>query len=196
MNKLKSICVFCGSSDGNDALITAQAKKLGVTLAAQKITLVYGAARIGAMGVLAQSVLASGGEVIGVIPQFLKTKEVVHTGLTQLHTTTSMHDRKLKMQELSDGFITIPGGFGTFEELFEVITWQQLGLHGKPIGLLNSNGYYDSLLAMLRTMVAKGFLSKEHLDLLIVDTHINPLLEKMQAFKAPPVPQWLSKHTT
>lgn len=196
MNYLKSICVFCGSSDGNDELITQQAEVLGIYLAKNDITLVYGAAKIGVMGSVAQQVLKNKGKVIGIIPDFLKKKEVVHLGLTTLHTTKNMHERKLMMQEISDGFITLPGGFGTFEELFEVLTWQQLGLHAKPIGLLNSNGYYDAMLAMLETMVKKGFLSMENYELLLVDNTVEGLIDKMKKFKAPQIPQWLKPERT
>lgn len=196
MNKLKKICVFCGSSDGNDAMITAAAKELGNEFVAKDITLVYGAAKIGVMGTIAQTMLDNNGKVVGIIPGFLKVKEVVHEGLTALHTTENMHDRKLMMQDVSDGFITLPGGFGTLEELFEVITWQQLGLHVKPIGLLNVNGFYDDLLAMLATMVERGFLSKENYSLLLVDTTISGLLQKMENFTAPQKPQWLTSERT
>ncbi|MFT6050295.1 MAG: hypothetical protein ACI9KI_002034, partial [Patiriisocius sp.] len=136
------------------------------------------------------------GKVIGIIPQFLKVKEVVHKGLTELHTTENMHERKLMMQEVSDGFITLPGGFGTLEELFEVLTWQQLGLHKKPIGLLNINGYFDPLVAQLQKMVDTQLLNKENQSLLIVDTEIESLLNKMKAFEAPSVPKWLSEKRT
>lgn len=196
MNKLKSICVFCGSSEGNDKAIVDVALELGTTMAQRDITLVYGAAKIGIMGKVAQGALDNGGNVIGVIPEFLKLKEVVHLGLTELIVNDTMHERKMKMQEISDGFITLPGGFGTFEELFEIITWAQLGLHRKPIGLLNINGFYDDLIAMLKTMVAKGFLKQENLELLLVDTSVDGLLTQMQEFKPHPVPNWLKANRT
>jgi hypothetical protein len=145
------------------------------------------------MGQVAAGSLENGGETIGVIPEFLKTKEIVHTGLTQLITTKDMHERKLKMQELSAGFIALPGGFGTFEELFEIITWGQLGLHKSPIGLLNINGFYDDLIAMLKKMVRKGLLKKENFDLLLIGENIEELLEKMHNFKPMPVPKWMNK---
>jgi len=192
MNRLEKICVFCGSSDGNDLAITDAAVKLGKLFAEKEITLVYGAAKIGIMGIIAKTMLESNGKVIGVIPDFLKKKEVVHLGLSELITTQNMHERKLQMQELSDGFIVLPGGFGTLEELFEIITWLQLGLHEKPIGLLNINGFYDDLLKLLETMVRKGFLKMENYELLLVDTNINGLLQKMNAFKAPQIPKWLT----
>ena len=196
MNDLKAIAVFCGSSEGNDTIIISEAEILGQTLAQEDITLVYGAAKIGIMGRLAQATLNNHGKVIGVIPEFLKLKEVVHLGLNELITTSNMHERKLKMHELSDGFITLPGGFGTFEELFEIITWAQLGLHQKPIGLLNINGFYDALISMLETMVAKGFLKIDNLELLIVDKDISSLINKMKHYKPQEVPKWLKANRT
>lgn len=196
MKQLKSITVFCGSSEGNDTQIILDAKLLGETLAKKNITLVYGAAKIGIMGVLAEATLSQKGTVIGVIPEFLKLKEVVHLGLSELITTKNMHERKLKMHELSDGFITLPGGFGTFEELFEIITWSQLGLHKKPIGLLNSNGFYNDLIKMLEHMVVKGFLKMESLELLLVEDNIERLIEKMNNFKPNEVPKWLKRDLT
>lgn len=196
MNQLKSIAVFCGSSEGNSPNIIVQAEQLGSTLAKENISLVYGAAKIGIMGKVAQASLDNNGIVIGVIPEFLKLKEVVHLGLHELITTDNMHERKLKMHELSDGFITLPGGFGTFEELFEIITWAQLGLHQKPIGLLNCNGFYNDLINMLETMVANGFLKMDNLDLLIIDSDIEALLYKMKTFKPKAVPKWLKVERT
>ncbi len=193
MNNIESICVFCGSSEGNDPLIVESAVGLGKSLAQKEITLVYGAAKIGIMGIVAQSVLDHHGKVLGIIPEFLKKKEVVHLGLTDLITTQNMHDRKLKMQEMSNGFIAMPGGMGTLEELFEILTWLQLGLHSKPIGLLNVNGFYDDLLQLLETMVKRGFLSMENYELLMVDSEVNGLLEKMQLFKPPQIPHWLNE---
>ena len=192
MKKLTSVAVFCGSSEGNDTTIISQAIKLGEALAQQEITLVYGAAKIGIMGKVAQGVLKLNGKAIGVIPEFLKKKEVVHLGLHKLITTKNMHQRKLKMHDLSDGFIALPGGFGTLEELFEIITWSQLGLHQKPIGLLNTNGFYNDLIELLEKMVVKGFLKMDNLELLIVDDNIESLLDKMKAFKPKQVPKWLN----
>ena len=196
MRELKSITVFCGSSEGNDNHIISDAIKLGETLAKNQITLVYGAAKIGIMGIIARASLDLHGKVIGVIPEFLKLREVVHLGLHELITTNNMHERKLKMHELSDGFIALPGGFGTLEELFEIITWAQLGLHQKPIGLLNSNGFYDDLINMLERMTMKGLLKFENLSLLIVDDNIETLLNKMRAFKPKSVPKWLKVERT
>ncbi len=189
--KLKSICVYCGSSPGNDPLIIEKAQQLGKTLATNDITLVYGAAKIGVMGAVAQGALDHGGEVIGVIPEFLKIKEVVHTGLTELITNDTMHERKMELQRRADGFITLPGGFGTMEELFEVLTWSQLALHQKPVGMLNVNGFYDDLLSALKNMVDKGFLKQENLEILLVDTTVDGLLEQMENFKPMAMPKWL-----
>ncbi|HPF11941.1 MAG TPA: TIGR00730 family Rossman fold protein [Flavobacteriaceae bacterium] len=192
MNQLEKICVFCGSSEGNDLAITQMAQHLGKTLSEQKITLVYGAAKIGVMGVLAASVLEHHGQVVGIIPGFLKKKEVVHLGLSQLITTENMHERKLRMQQESDGFIALPGGMGTLEELFEILTWLQLGLHNKPVGILNVNHFFDDLLQMMENMVRKGFLSIENYELLLVSDSIDALLEKMREFRSPRIPKWLS----
>ncbi len=196
MNQLDKICVFCGSSDGNDLAITDAAIKLGEIFAEREITLVYGAAKIGVMGTIAKSLLDNNGKVIGIIPNFLKKKEVVHLGLTELITTQNMHERKLKMQQESDGFIALPGGMGTLEELFEIITWLQLGLHQKPIGLLNINGFYNDLIKMLETMVRKGFLSMDNYNLLLVDSNPNQLLKKMEEFRTPQLPKWLNSDRT
>ncbi|MBT8263374.1 MAG: TIGR00730 family Rossman fold protein [Bacteroidia bacterium] len=193
MNKLEKICVFCGSSDGNDTSVTSSAVELGEIFAQENITLVYGAAKIGIMGTIAKTVLDNHGKVIGIIPEFLKKKEVVHLGLNELITTRNMHDRKLKMQEVSDGFIALPGGLGTLEELFEILTWLQLGLHSKPIGLLNVNGFYDDLLQLFETMVRKGFVSMNNYEMLLVDSDARRLLEKMAHFKAPDIPHWLNE---
>ena len=148
------------------------------------------------MGLIAKSALDQKGKVIGIIPEFLKLKEVVHLGLTELITTQNMHDRKLLMQNRSDGFITMPGGMGTMEELFEILTWLQLGLHSKPIGLLNVNHYYDDLMMMIEKMVKKGFLTMQNLELLIVDDQIDRFFEKMKNFKDPKKPKWLTNDRT
>lgn len=190
---MKSIVVFCGSSDGNDKKVIDVAYDLGKTLAQKNMTLIYGAAKIGIMGKVAQGALDNKGTVVGIIPEFLKKKEVVHTNLSELIVTKNMHERKLLMHERSDGVMTLPGGFGTLEELFEMITWAQLGLHQKPIGILNVNGFYDDLLKMLQHMVAQGFLKQDNYDMLLVDDTIEGLLVKMNNYKPKSVPKWIKK---
>lgn len=196
MNDINAITVFCGSSEGNDTSILDMAANLGRILAGQDITLVYGAAKIGIMGKVAENAINAGGKVVGVIPEFLKLKEVVHLGLSELITTSNMHERKVNMNDLADAFIALPGGFGTLEELFEIITWAQLGLHEKPIGLLNINGFYDDLLQLLENMVRKGFLKISNYEMLLVDDSVEGLLDKLRHYKAEPVPKWLKANRT
>ncbi len=190
---MKSVVVFCGSSEGNDPKVLSEATQLGATLAKRGIDLVYGAAIIGVMGKVAQGALDQQGKVIGVIPDFLMMKEVYHPGLSELIITENMHERKLKMHELSDAIITLPGGYGTLEELFEMITWAQLGLHQKPIGILNTNGFYNDLLAMLRKMVREGFLKQENYEMLLVGDSVDGLLQKMEEYQPLPLPKWIQK---
>jgi len=180
---IKSICVYCGSSGGNSPIFLEAAKQLGEALADQSIKLVYGGAKIGVMGQTANTCLAKGGEVLGVIPDFLSKVEISHEGLTELIKTETMHERKTLMAERSDGFIALPGGFGTLEELAEILTWNQLGLVNKPIGILNVNGYYDKLLAFFDDMLENGFLKKESLTLFVVDSTVDGLLLKMKDFE-------------
>ncbi len=196
IKKLKSVAVFCGSSEGNDHQIVSEGYKLGQTLAERAITLVYGAGNIGIMGQVAEGALSKQGKTIGVIPDFLKKKEVAHLGLDELIVTENMHERKLKMHELSDGVITLPGGFGTLEELFEMITWAQLGLHQKPIGILNVNGFYDHLMHLLNHMVVTGLLRKENYDMLLIANSIEDLLAQMEAYQPPQVEKWMDKTQT
>lgn len=176
---INSICVFCGSSKGLPLSYSDAAHELGQEFAKRKIRLVYGAGNIGLMGVIADAVLDAGGEVLGIIPHFLKAKEVCHTGLTELVVTDTMHQRKWIMEERSDAFIVLPGGFGTLDEFFEILTWKQLRLHGKPIGILNVDGYFDHLLAMVRHMVKEGFVRESNLELFTVSENIGEMLEKM-----------------
>jgi uncharacterized protein (TIGR00730 family) len=190
--KLKNIAVYCGSSEGTESIYKDQAELLGKTLAENNVTLVYGGAQIGIMGIVADAVMQNGSKTIGVIPKFLCSKEVAHTGLTELIITESMHDRKLKMLELSDAMIALPGGFGTMEELFEVLTWAQLGLHTKPIGILNVDRYYDDLIKLVENMNTKGFLKSEHRDMLIISNNVDELLDKLEEYVAPPVPKWIT----
>jgi uncharacterized protein (TIGR00730 family) len=193
---MKKVTVFCGSSFGADPLFEIQAYNTGQALAAKGIGLVYGGAQVGLMGAVANGVLNAGGNAIGVLPRFLQTKEIAHTGLTELILVESMHERKTRMSGLCDGVIALPGGFGTLEELFEMLTWAQLGLHKKPVGLLNINGFYDELVAFVSTMVDKGLLKPVNRDMLLIDTTIEGLLAKMETYKAPEVTKWINKETT
>jgi hypothetical protein len=193
---MKRIVVFCGSASGNQAAYINAATETGSTLAARGIHVVYGGARIGIMGAVADAALNAGGTVTGVIPQFLKTKEVAHAGLTELITVDNMHERKLKMHELCDGIIALPGGWGTLEELFEVLTWGQLGLHAKPVGLLNVNGYYDALIAMCDKMVQDGFLAAHTRTMLLTSTNLTHLLQQMDAYKPVVVAKWMTTDRT
>lgn len=190
---MNSVSVFCGSSEGNDPMIIETAYQLGQTLAENAIALVYGAAKIGIMGKVAKGALDRKGKVIGVIPHFLETKEIVNDGLDELIVTDNMHDRKVIMYDRSDGFMIIPGGFGTMDEFFEITTWGQLGLHTKPIGILNINGYYDALIQQCKKMVERGFLKQENLNAVVVDTTIEGLLIKMKNYVPLPAPKWLNK---
>ncbi|TDW95965.1 LOG family protein [Dinghuibacter silviterrae] len=176
---MKRLAVFCGSSAGTDPVYLHQARLLGETLAGKKIGVVYGGASVGLMGAVADGALAAGGSVTGVIPAFLKTREIEHRGLTTLEVVENMHQRKQRIAELSDGAIALPGGFGTLEELFEVLTWGQLGLHQKPIGLLNTGGFYDDLLRWLDKAVSAGFLKKQNRETILVSEVVGGLLEKM-----------------
>jgi uncharacterized protein (TIGR00730 family) len=186
------ICVFCGSTPGARPIYAEGARALGRALVDGGHTLVYGGGNVGLMGVVADAVLAAGGEVVGVIPHTLMTREIGHTGVTRLHVVDSMHERKALMADLSDAFVALPGGVGTFEELFEAITWTQLGLHRKPCGLLNVDGFYDGLLAFLDHAWAEGFIKPE--TRAIVAAGIDPaeLLQRLLATPMPPVPQWIS----
>jgi len=195
-HNIRSIAVFCASNDGSDPKIFKEAYLVGEFLANNKIELIFGGSKLGLMGQIAKGALDNNGKVTGVIPEFLKSKEVVHTGLTSLITTQNMHERKLKMHDLSDGFIALPGGFGTMEELFEILTWGQLGLHRKPIGILNSNHYYDDLVELLQKMLQKGLLKESNMNLLLVSDKIEDLILKMLEFKPLPVPKWMNKDQT
>ena len=190
---LDRLCVFCGSSPGHNPAYVAAAAQLGKLLAERRIGVVYGGASIGLMGALADAAQAAGGEVIGVIPRALVEWEVAHTGLADLRVVGSMHERKALMAELSDGFIALPGGIGTLEELFEVWTWAQLGSHGKPCALLNVLGYYDRLLGFLDSVVGEGFLRPPHRTMLLVGDTCEGLLEKMESYRAPAKTKWVSR---
>ncbi|MEM9076566.1 MAG: TIGR00730 family Rossman fold protein [Bacteroidota bacterium] len=193
---MDSVAVFCGSSLGVDGKVTEEAIELGKYIAAQNIMMVYGGARIGLMGKIADGALQNKGKVIGVIPTFLKSKEIFHEGLTELIVVETMHERKTRMHELSDGFIALPGGFGTLEELFEIVTWAQLGLHQKPIGVLNVNGFFDSMFQFLDNMVSKGFLKPENREMIIQSESYQDLLEQMKSYSPKHVTKWIEKEQT
>jgi uncharacterized protein (TIGR00730 family) len=188
---LNSLCVFCGSNPGASPAYAEAAAHLGRTLAARGLTLVYGGGRVGLMGVVAGAALAAGGRVIGVIPQALATLELAHGGLTELQVVGSMHERKARMSELSDGFLALPGGIGTLEEWFEVWTWSQLGFHPKPCGLLNVAGYYDHLLAFLDHVTAERFLNEAHRAMAIVGDDPGLLLDRLAAWQPPRARKWI-----
>jgi uncharacterized protein (TIGR00730 family) len=190
---MKRICVFCGSSRGTDPVYAGAAASVGALLARLGIGVVYGGGRVGLMGTLADAALAAGGEVIGVIPESIVALEVAHGGLADLRVVGSMHERKALMADLSDGFIALPGGYGTLDEFCEVLTWAQLGLHGKPCGLLNIAGFYDHFLQHLDHCVDQGLLRPEHRALVLEDTAPERLLDRMAAYQAPPVPKWLNR---
>ena len=193
---MKSIAVYCGSSIGANPLFTQQAQALGAALVAQGLTLVYGGGRVGLMGTIADAVLAHGGQVIGVIPDFLDAKELAHKGCTELHVVKTMHERKLMMADRADGFIAMPGGYGTLEELFEVLTWGQLGLHHKPVALLNVDGYYDLLLQALDRMRDDQLLRAENRNQLLQSANVDDLLAQMAAYQPVQLEKWLTPTTT
>lgn len=190
---MKRITVFCGSSFGNEKNYEIQAFKLGQIMAENNYELVYGGAKVGLMGSVADGILNHNGKAFGVLPSFLMTKEIAHDRLTELFIVESMHERKTKMNELSDGIIALPGGFGTLEEFFEMLTWAQLGLHKKPIGILNIDGFYDLLLEFVANMVDKGFLKQINHQMILVSDNATNLLEKMENYVAPEVGKWIKK---
>jgi hypothetical protein len=193
---MKNICVYCGSSPGRLEAYVDGARALAQALVTRDLGLVYGGASIGLMGLVADTVLQLGGRAVGVIPKALARKEVAHKSLTELHITQSMHERKTLMAELSDGFIAMPGGIGTFEEIFEVWTWAQLGIHAKPVGLLNVAGYYDGLTTFLDHAAAEQFLKPQHRGVLIVEQEPVALLDRFACYQPPSVQKWLDKDET
>lgn len=193
---MKRICVFAGSSPGVRQEYLVAARTLGHALVRHHIDLVYGGARVGLMGALADAVLADGGHVTGVIPESLLTKEVAHTGLSELRIVASMHARKAAMADLADGFIAMPGGWGTMEEFFEVLTWAQLGLHRKPCGLLNVSGFFDGLLSFIDHSMDEGFLRRAHRDMMLMSEVPDSLLQLFQEHVPPVVEKWIDRAST
>jgi uncharacterized protein (TIGR00730 family) len=188
---MKRVCVFCGSSAGNRPVYAEAARATGRLLAERGIGLVYGGGNVGLMGVVADAVLAAGGEVTGVIPRQLMEREVGHQGLTTLEVVGTMHERKARMADLADGFVALPGGYGTLDELCEVLTWSQLGIHAKPCGVLNVEGYFDALLALFDHSVGEGFVRPAHRALVLEGAEPGELLEGMAAFRAPSTEKWI-----
>ena len=193
---MRRVCVYAGSNPGNDRAFADAARTLATVLAERGIGIVYGGGKVGLMGVIADSALAAGGEVIGVMPQALIDREIGHRDLTELQVVDSMHERKARMAELADVFIAVPGGIGTLEELIEVYTWSQLGIHDNGCGLLNVNGYYDGLVAFLDHAVDAGFLRPQHRDVLIVAEDPAELLDRLAVFEPPRVGKWVELDQT
>jgi uncharacterized protein (TIGR00730 family) len=196
VQRLSSVCVYAGSSPGRDPAYRSAAVAVARTLVERSIRVVYGGGNVGLMGALADAALDLGGEVVGVIPRSLLEKEVAHTGRVDLRVVDSMHERKATMADLSDAFVALPGGIGTLEELVEVFTWTQLGLHAKPCALLNVNGFYDRLVDFLDHAVAERFLRAEHRELLVVADDPEELLSRLERFEAPCLPKWIDRETT
>jgi uncharacterized protein (TIGR00730 family) len=193
---MKNICVYCGSNMGKNPRYRAAAIELGNTLVDRGIGLVYGGASVGIMGTIADAVLARGGEVTGVIPMALNEKEIAHPGLSRLHVVKSMHERKALMAELADGFVALPGGWGTIEEIFEVLTWAQLGFHQKPCGLLNEEGYYDHLFSFLEHAIEQQFVKAEYWPMLMMRPDAASLLDAFGTYQAPNVRKWIQPSET
>jgi len=189
---IRKLCVFCGSSMGVRSVYREAATQLGVTMVASGMALVYGGGRVGLMGVLADSVLHAGGEAIGVMPRALVEKEIAHTALTQLHVVETMHERKSLMADLADAFVLLPGGFGSWEEFCEVVTWLQLGMHRKPCGILNVAAYYDALTELTSRAVAEGFLGAPHKEMVIVRDNVEQLLSQLNTAPLPSLAKWVS----
>ena len=187
---MKAVCVYCGSATGARPVYAEAAKAFGRALVDNNLALVYGGGRVGLMGLIADEVLAAGGRAVGVIPELLVAKEVGHTDLTELHVVPDMHERKKMMADLSDAFVAMPGGVGTFEEFFEVYTWAQLGYHQKPVGLLDVNGYYDPLMAMLRHTVAEGFMRASLLDMIQVEAEPDAMIARLKNYTPPANDKW------
>lgn len=193
---MKSVCVYCGSNIGRQEAYSNAARILAKSLVDRDIKLIYGGASVGIMGLIADTVLQLGGQAVGVIPDALVQKEVAHKNLTELHVTQSMHERKTLMAELSDGFIAMPGGIGTLEEIFEIWTWAQLGFHKKPCGLLNIEGYFDSLTTFLNHAVEEQFIKTPHRSMLLIDADPEKLLDRFASYEPPTIPKWVEKIET
>jgi len=193
---MKAVCVFCGSNFGARTVYAEIAAATGRVIAEQGLTLVYGGAKVGLMGTVADAALAAGGRVIGVLPTALQEKELAHDRLSELHIVSSMHERKARMAELSDGFIALPGGAGTMEEIFEVWTWGQLGLHGKPCGFLNVDGFYDQLIGFFDHQTVEGFMKPAMRDMVKVASSTDALLDLFRAYEPPSTPKWIRKDET
>jgi uncharacterized protein (TIGR00730 family) len=193
---MKRVCIFCGSSAGARPAYAASAEALGAELARRGLGLVYGGGAVGLMGIVADSALAAGGEVMGVIPQALVAKEIGHRGLSELRVVGSMHERKALMAELSDAFVALPGGLGTLEEFCEILTWSQLGLHRKPFGLLNVEGYYDGLLGFFDHAVAERFVYPEHRAMVLEEGEAGALLERLASYVPPVMDKWIDRKET
>jgi hypothetical protein len=192
--EVRSVCVFCGSRPGNRPEYVESATRLGAELARRGLTLVYGGASVGVMGAVADGALGAGGRVVGVLPEFLGSKEIAHPALTELHRVGSMHERKALMEQRSDAFIALPGGFGTLDELFEIVTWAQLGLHRKPMGLLDTRGFFQPLVAMARHLAQEGFVPAEQAVPFAVSALPSVLVDRLQAGPTlPPVEKWLRR---
>ena len=190
------VCVFCGSKVGDDGQYRTSADQLGKLLVQRGYGLVYGGGSVGLMGVIADAVLEGGGEVIGVIPDPLATKELAHPRITQMHVVPSMHLRKARMAELADAFLALPGGYGTMEELFEVVSWAQLGIHRKPIGLLNVAGFFEPLVRFVDNAIAEGFIKPKYRQLLLLADDPGLLLDRLKQHRMPPVRKWISTEET
>ncbi|MCZ2101301.1 MAG: TIGR00730 family Rossman fold protein [Chitinophagales bacterium] len=191
MNTIHALSVFCGSSSGNDEAFIKEGFKLGQYMSQNNITLVYGGSRVGIMGAVADGAIAGKGNIIGVIPGFIKNKEIAHDGVTELIEVDSMHNRKMIMHQKSDGALILPGGFGTLDKMFELLTWGQLGLHQKPIGILNINGYFDSLIQFMDHMVNKNMLRVSNREMVLVSNDMEDLILQMTNYEAPLKPKWM-----
>ncbi len=194
MGRIQNICIYCGSSDHMNAAYLQAAGNMGAALVERGLRLIYGGGGTGMMGALADAVLENGGEVIGIIPKMFETPELLHTGLTELRVVEDINTRKTCMAEMSDAFVALPGGFGTFDELFEILTWSQIGLHSCPIGVLNTQDYFSPLFVLIEHARQEGFIYNEHIDLLITESDPQALLTRMEAFESPPnLKEWVQR---